>query len=55
MTVPADTDQDADAPVLLTGTTGNTGAALLSRLVERGANVRAWCGALPTAPGFRQG
>ena len=35
MTVPT------DAPVLVTGATGNTGTALLTRLAERGTSVRA--------------
>lgn len=41
MTVPADLDREAPAPILVTGATGNTGSAILTRLIERGAKVRA--------------
>jgi len=36
-------------PVLVTGATGNTGTALLTRLAERGTSVRAdECASSPT-------
>jgi uncharacterized protein YbjT (DUF2867 family) len=41
MTVPADIGPAATAPILVTGATGNTGSAILERLIERRANVRA--------------